>query len=282
MEYLNVILGYRCNYTCSHCGNNSGPANTSSDLSNEEISQIKQLIATRPPRMILYSGGETTLYIDQINSITEAHPAPEKLNVTVVTNGWFGSSEEKVADTLGRLRKLSAVDFSYDKFHGSKTRFEYIGRVARYCRSQAIDFKVTMSLSTPLELLDAKRIRDELDIPIQYQRVINSGRAKVNKAGFQYFSFDRAVLDRKCPAKGMISFLPGKGFSTCCSSVIFNRTIPGTFHRDLDQHLQSEFFRDLQDKTLGQIAEDRGLKVSDLTPEHSLECNLCELIHSNG
>lgn len=282
MDYLNVVLGYKCNYFCSHCGNNSGPKNTGSDLTSSEVETVKQAIQTNAPKLLLFSGGETTLYIERINEISAAHPDPKNMRLVVVTNGWFGISESKIEDTLGRIEHLSAVDFSFDRFHESQTKDEQVQRVASYCLKKAIDFKVTMSISSPTELIKARKMQDRLKVEIQFQRVINSGRARKNSVGFQYFSFDESVLSKKCPAKGMISYLPGKGFSTCCSSLIFNRETPGTYHQSWQEHLNSRFYQDLQLKTFGELARDRRVDVSAFRPQHSLECNACEKIYANA
>ena len=87
VDLLHVMPGYRCNLTCTHCVNNSGP-NRTTRLTLEELERVKDEVRVRRPKRLIFTGGEPTLHADLINSILSAHPDLDDTHVLLTTNGW--------------------------------------------------------------------------------------------------------------------------------------------------------------------------------------------------
>jgi hypothetical protein len=93
------------------------------------------------------------------------------------------------------------------------------------------------------------------------------------------------VLERKCPNLGQISYIAGKGFTTCCSNLVFNghNLEEETFHPTVDGHFTSMFFGRLNGQTFGEMLRDRGITEEAqraFPADFTAPCRLCEFIHS--
>ncbi|USN46709.1 MAG: radical SAM protein [Pseudobdellovibrionaceae bacterium] len=277
--HLNIVLGYKCNFFCSHCANNSGLKPSAPDISDKEIEMLSATINKHRPKHILFSGGEPSLYIDKINAILGKIHDLHNTRVSIVTNGSWAADEEKTKVFFESLLKVSDVTVSYDKFHRTKTSVNSLVNIKNYCLGKAIGLNVSMSISDMKQIAEAKQIMNDIDLPIQFQKVIKSGRALDNNLAFKYFSFDTEILSKKCPSEGRISFLPGNGFSTCCSSLVFNHKDNDYTHNTLEEHLNSEFYKDQSSKTFGELIRKFNIENYDNVPGNSLECGICEYIY---
>jgi len=279
VNVLHIVPGYKCNYTCDHCGNDSGPT-ADLKLSENEISLLKGEIVKHAPGMLLFTGGEPTLHIDIINELIEVHPSLDSAKIQITTNGWYAQSETKIESILSQFRKLDSVQISYDVFHGSKLTREGIESLIRYCDSKSIEHNLSVCLTEPMDLLEIKDSIQNLNTNISYQKVQASGRAKKSENFYRNPNFDPSVLETKCPNLEQISYICGRGFSTCCSNLMFNTTVPGMHHMTISDHLNSDFFNTLNTNTFKQLIERKKAEDIVLNQYNSLPCNLCESIHT--
>lgn len=275
MQEITIILGYKCNYSCSHCANNSGPNNTNNCLSTSEIDLIKNTLLKYSPKTITFVGGEPTLYIDEINEILNGYAALERTKIQIITNGWFAKNAVLLDTTIKSIRKLDVIFLSFDIFHGSLTKKENIKLASQYCINNNIQFELMMCISNPVELIQANKLTVDLPVKVNYQKVVKCGRAISNHKFFNYPSFETNTLNKKCPAEGKIVFLPGKGFSTCCSSLAFESYFAEVSNYDLETYTQSNFYQTMTNKTFAEMFEQYGVTLENLDPSDSLECNLC-------
>lgn len=280
MEILHVMPGYLCNLSCSHCVNDSGPRQTTR-LSQIEIAKAKEVIKTHSPRRLIFTGGEPTLHIDLVNELLLSHPNIESANILLTTNGWFSKSPELLRNTIEKLLKVSGLQLSYDTFHGSKLSIDDVVRLKTFCLEREIQFNISICISSPLELIEANKIQRAIGAQVIFQKVEASGRAKTSGGSYKYLSFQASVFDLKCPNLGSITCIPQKGFSVCCSNLIFNRLKTDNFaHPTLEEHTSSDFYKEICSKTFGQMLESRGLASEHFDPEFSAPCRMCEYIHA--
>lgn len=279
---INIILGYACNYRCKHCITSSGPDQKNSRVSDEEIQTLCQTIRDHQPRVLLFTGGEPTLFPEIINTIVKAHPTRETAKIMITTNGWYGKSESDIEKTLCQINELNAVQMSFDIFHGNESKISYVKNIADYCRKQNIEFTVTMCLSNPMDLVKAKPILKDLNVPVTFQPVITAGRAVQNELQFRYFSFEEEALEKRCPS-GSAVYIPQKGFSNCCSSLVYGeKPFKGAIHSTLNEHANSSFYKDISSLTMRELAEKKNVDITNLPPNLSHVCHLCEYIHSKA
>jgi MoaA/NifB/PqqE/SkfB family radical SAM enzyme len=282
LEILHIMPGLLCNFQCTHCVNDSGP-NRSEKMDSAQVENVFREVRERGPKRLVFTGGEPTLHIDIINRLIEAHPDQNSLEVFMTTNGWYSKNAQTLKLTLDKIRKLTHLQLSYDIYHGTKVTTEDIFRLRDEVRGRGVEFNISVCITSPQELIQANRLQKELSELVIFQRVDAVGRAKTNQLQFKYPDFEPEVLNRKCPNLGQMSFIVNKGFSVCCSNLAFNPSPPQeVFHESIDSHMQSEFYRNLETKTFGQMLKEKGISPSNLGPDFSSPCRICELAHQGN
>lgn len=281
IETIHVMPGLLCNFYCTHCVNDSGPKRTEI-VSEEEIIKISNEIRVYSPKKIIFTGGEPTLHLDIVNRLISSHPSLDDVKIFITTNGWFSKSEESITATLNKFVKISHLQLSFDAFHGSKVSVDDIKRLRDNVRMKNIEFNISMCISNPLDLIAANKLQKDLGEVVIFQKVDATGRAKSNNLNFKYPTFENGSLNKKCPNIGQISYIVNKGFSVCCSNLIFNnQTSKKIYHQSITEHLNSDFYSKLENKSFGEILAERSIDVERLPAEYSSPCRLCELAHKD-
>lgn len=278
IEMLHVMPGMFCNFSCSHCCNDSGPKNLKR-LSENEVAAICSAVQYYSPNRMVFTGGEPTFYVSEINRIVQAHPNLAKCHVQITTNGWYATSAEKINSVLGQIHQLDHLQLSYDQFHGTQFKIEYMQHLFDYCKRKQITANISVSISDPIQLACVSDISKTIDVPIIFQKVDASGRGRENNLAFRYYEFEPETLEKKCPNLGQVSYICGRGFSVCCSNLMFNGPRKAIAHSTIDEHVQSTFYQRMQTHTFGELIEAAGISRDELLPEHTSRCKLCELIH---
>ena len=281
LESIHVMPGLFCNYTCSHCVNDSGPKMTKK-VSSGEIERIQADVIKYRPKTLQFSGGESSFYHQEINQIVRAHPELKNCEVILTSNGWYGKSPELTEKTLGQFDMITQLTLSFDVFHGNEAKIDYLENIKLYASDKNIKLVVSFCISSPLDLIKAKKVLENIDIPVIYQKVDSVGRAKDNHLGFKFPLFEEDTLNETCPNIECVSFIPGKGFSICCGNLMFNEDNPEIYHETIDDHFESPFYKKLKNKNFGQILEEKNIPITDLKSKHSSACALCEFIHCGG
>ena len=279
---INVLVGYYCNYRCRHCISSSGPDRKREEMGGEEIEALCRVIATEKPKLLLFTGGEPTLFPEVINRVAAAHPEPEQASFQITTNGWFAVNEKSIRSVLGKIQRLNAVQMSFDIYHGNESKTEYVKRLAEYCHAEGLKFNVTMCLSEPADLLNATAILHAVKAHVVFQQVTTTGRALEYKIGYHYPKFEKEALQLRCPNLGGVNYLPGRGFTVCGSNLTFGKEKLDVEHASIAAHEQSDFYQNLSKHTMLELAQKYAVDLSGLKPEHSHVCHLCEYIHTRG
>lgn len=278
LDSIHVMPGLFCNYTCTHCVNDSGPKMTKK-INVNEIEKVQNDIIKYRPKMLQFSGGESSFYDQEINQLVKVHPELDSCDVVLTSNGWYGKSLEITQKTLDKFYKISQIILSFDVFHGNEAKVDYLENIKEYAKSKNINLVVSFCISSPLDLIKAKTVLQDIDISVIYQRVDSVGRAKLNNLGYNFPVFDKEVLNQTCPNINCLSFIPEKGFSICCGNLMFNGDNPGIYHEKASDHFESKFFKGLKNKTFGQLLKEKNISTNSLKAQHSSACSLCEFIH---
>lgn len=279
LEVLHVIPGYLCNLSCSHCVTRSGPQRLSR-LTEAELKAVIGAVKRHRPRLLLFTGGEPTLYINDINDIVASHPEPSESGVQITTNGWFARSARATEAVLGRLSRLNRLQLSYDHFHGSPQTMEQAIALASWCRERGVIFNTSVAITSPTDMIFADELQRRTGERVVYTFVEAAGRARERRLEYRFDRFQPEVLEATCPGRGTLTYIAGRGFTLCCANLAFNSDSPDFVHPTAESHLSSRFFQDMSTKSMGQLLNDAGLEVSKLLPNHSSPCGLCERIHS--
>ncbi len=280
IEILHVMPGLFCNLSCDHCATSSGP-NERLRLTSGEVGDLVEVIKTHLPKKLLFTGGEPTFYLEILNQLISSHPLLLDCEVQVTTNGWFARMG-RISKVLGSVVKLDHVQLSYDRYHYPKLAIEDVNAIKDYCVENNIGFNIVSSISDPLDLIFVNEVEEKTKTKVIYNRIQDAGRAKLSGNAFKYPVFESGVLGEKCPNAGMVTYITGRGFSACCSNLVFNSNDEFFIHSSISEHIQSEFYKEIQSKNFGEMILDRGIPVSELTPECSSVCHLCEFIHNRS
>jgi pyruvate-formate lyase-activating enzyme len=103
MRRVNFRFTYHCNIACRHCYNSSGPHRKADRLSLETMLAI---VAEMPEAGISHlnlSGGEPFLYQNELLALVAAGRAARLDGISIYTNGFWASTDERAARVLDRL-----------------------------------------------------------------------------------------------------------------------------------------------------------------------------------
>ena len=273
LRNLGIVVGTRCTFDCKHCLLAKQTRNLS--LTGREKDLLRGVLKDYTPAAILFTGGETTLYIDDINLISSAHPRLNKTKIGIVTNGGFASSFSEAKRVLSSIRALSHVQLSYDKFHAEFLPKSHITNVSRACSNLGIGFRVISTLQSPLDLGIVGELKRLGPFKIGIQKICDIGEAKKNSVAFRHFEFDKKVLRKFCSNRTQLVYHCGQGFSICCSNLIYNGKYP-CLHKTPSEHMESGFYKLMRATSFSRLVKDFGVRRKNLLPEHSSECALCE------
>lgn len=273
MKELGINLGYRCNFSCAHCSVLEDPR---LKLSPGEVGLLAKTIRRYKFGSLLFVGGEPTLYIEIANSILSKAGSLSDVSVRITTNGHFAGTRAKAVQTLSSFLKLDKVQLSYDKYHARFLPFGNIRNLYEACKTLGMKFNVIAAIENPMEVLLAEKLKKSGSFTVAVQKVIPAGRARINGIHHPFPSFDKKVLRKSCPNHDKIMYFCGRGFSSCCSSLVFNHGHGDVVHPSVEEHLKSDFYKTAFSSTFGRFAKQLGVSVAELRPEHSMPCNLCE------
>lgn len=273
LKELGVNLGYRCNFRCAHCSVLEDPRGK---LTPGEVALLARTIKRYKFGSLLFVGGEPTLFIDIANDLLRKAGDLSKTSVRITTNGHFASTRENALKTLSSFFKLNKVQLSYDKYHAKFLPFENISNLYEACRVLGKEFNVIAAIESPMDIMLAEELKKAGKFKVAVQKVLPVGRAKINGIHHPMPSFDRGVLRKSCPNRDKIMYFCGRGFSSCCSSMVYNPGHLGVVHASIGEHRRSRFYRTAILSSFGCTAKRLGVSVSGLGPEHSVPCILCE------
>jgi len=275
---LCVTVGYACNFKCSHC---AVADKRGVKLTIQEKRLLVSTIKRRRLRALFFVGGETALYIEDINQIVSQVESAVQPRVRITTNGYFAETVAKASQVLGRFRSLSAVQLSYDTYHAKFLPLYKIKNLYLACRKAGISFNVALTIQSPLELVQLKDLKALGGFPVILQTVHPIGAARDNNLAYRYPSFDEQVLVKRCPNLGKMIYLCGEGFTVCCSYLTLQGNASRYVHRTIGEHTGSSFYKLISKNTFGEILKAKEIDRNRLLPEHSSPCNLCNFIFTS-
>lgn len=276
LSNLCIAVGTRCNFRCRHCLLDSKKKDL--NLTNKEISLLQSTIRKYVPKVVSFTGGEPTLYLTDINKIISAHPIPNKLKVTLATNGSFATSQHDAMIILSSIPYLRHIQLSYDRFHSEFLPIQNVYNLYNACNEMGISFSITSVIQSPLDIVQVRELKKIGNFKIRIQLLCDIGEARKKALVFDYPVFDKSVFNKFCPGRNQISYLCGKGFSICCGNLLFNDAYPQVIHKTVDEHLDSNFYKMMTSYNFGDLLKIFWVSKGNLLPRHSGECALCEYI----
>ena len=136
---LGFLYTNKCNLSCRHCCNESGP-NGNDKLAEEAAADKIREAAELGIRKIVFTGGEPSLYMDEIVRLL-AVATSCGLASQVVTNGLWRedvASIESQVETL-KISRVGRIGLSLDAFHHQPESLDKIERICRSARRSNIE-----------------------------------------------------------------------------------------------------------------------------------------------
>ncbi len=270
-----ITVGYACNFKCAHCGVS---VKRGLSLSSPEITLLVDTIVKHNFGSLLFVGGEPTLYIGKINLILSGIGKSSKPRVVITTNGHFAGSKVSAIRTLSSFDRLNSVQLSYDKFHKKFLPAANIKHLYSACRELGMDFRVLLSIDSPLDLVLVKELQAVGTFNVAVQKVQPIGDAGKNGLMPNYPSFDADVLRKKCPNRTKLIYMCGEGFTTCCSYLAFQDDSAKYIHPTEKAHFTSPFYKLISKLTFSGLMKKIKVSSNEFLPEHSDPCGICRHI----
>lgn len=274
---IGIISGYKCNFKCAHC---CSPDDGSPCLTEQEESAILGSIRAYNIRSLHFLGGEPSLYVNKTNRFLSRLDNPGQYKIRITTNGHFAKSKSAAISVLSSFLKLDHVQLSYDKFHRSFLPYASIRNLYRACAALKLRFGIVAAVDSPLDLILLDKLKSIGGFQIGIQKVLPIGRAEKTGLFYRHPFFDRGVMSRRCPNRKVATFLPGKGFSICCATLVFGKNWRAACHQTLKAHLDSKFYDLMANHSFREIIRMSKLANHSFTPEQSSPCVLCGGIFS--
>lgn len=116
-DVLGILLASKCNISCRHCCNDSGPHGGTAISMEDAVAIIDQAAMVPSIREIGLSGGEPFLFIDLLKQIV-TYASSRGLSSAVTSNGFWGQSKAMPSHLCDlKTRGLNALSLSTSIFH---------------------------------------------------------------------------------------------------------------------------------------------------------------------
>jgi pyruvate-formate lyase-activating enzyme len=130
---LNLLLTYRCNFTCRHCISECTPARQERMTLEDARRWIDEAVEGLAPKLIGYTGGEPFLLYRQLQQLVDYGQQRHGIASGIVTNCFWATS---TAATERRVRELHALGLrslvvSCDDHHLEYVPVEHVKRATQ-------------------------------------------------------------------------------------------------------------------------------------------------------
>jgi len=214
LKTVGFALTTKCNFYCAHCITNSSPAINDSISLNDAYILIEQI--AKESNNICFTGGECFLRLNDLYScISKANQL--KLNISIVTNGFWAKNEHRAREIICELKKLkvSGICVSLDKFHLPFTVLDNALLIAKLCKEHNINSLVRVCSTKNDSFADELINREKhSDINFQRIRVLRMGRA--TNLPLSDFNFISTLPEDCCTTVRSPIVLPNGMVQACC------------------------------------------------------------------
>lgn len=242
-------------------------------MSEEDSLKILSAINKFHPKELHFVGGETTLYVNEVNRILrDAGNVPD---VRITTNGSFAKSKDEAVGLLSSFKRLNSVELSYDRFHKTFLPKENIKNLYDACRELGKNFGVLVSIESPMDLVLLADLNAVGNFPKTVQYVVPFGEAKKNSLQWKHNFSSAALLEKSCPTREKLIYLCQQGFSVCCSALTLSTKSRRFAGETPEKFFSGEFYKLVSTRTMGEIKEDLGIRGEIPADRLVSVCTVC-------
>lgn len=222
---VGLALTLKCNYSCGHCINDSGPNRNGSVGLNEAIDLISDI--SQASRGICFTGGESLL---ETGKVLECIRAASRLglNVSLVSNGYWAQTRASAQSMISELASagLGSLCISMDQFHLPFGKPEQALYIAEACKACGIDNAIRVCCTKEDDFADGFADHGKYpDVAFHRVPVLRMGRAA--SLPLELFRTRTYVPNESCDTVLAPIALPNGKVQACCGPGIeFNDSNP--------------------------------------------------------
>lgn len=273
-----IAFGYStaCNLRCGHCvAVGDEPSALTLDLKNA-VCVIEQLVLAGV-KGVSFTAGEPFLYIDEILQLVKLC-ASKDIYTRIVTNGYWGSSPEKIHTSVNLLKDsgLSQLRLSFSRWHQKQVDKKNIINVAKYCQAIELDCFVSFVTDFGEEDVSLEKYLQDSGVKFFPEPMIYAGRAT---------NITRPVIHTNYPANRctMNPYLsPGLDMYGCCDAGMHFKNTQFFYLGNLHHESAEILFQKYESNNLYQLIRDVGLTdiasflgIPSREIIHQRKCELC-------
>ncbi|MCL2718858.1 MAG: radical SAM protein [Lachnospiraceae bacterium] len=288
---LYISITNRCNIKCRHC------SDIEMDLPDAKqadvIEWIKQIANSKSIKRVSFLGGEPFLCFNElINYIKFANSLG--LLTTIVTNGYWAQTEEKVDSILRELAGLDSMIVSSDKYHLEFVDKKIVDNLINGCIKNNIDASINITAANKNEGEEIKSLymnSYSKSVFINISPMFFYGAAKnLEIEKFNYF-YQPQLLKDYCEIRSHTIDCEGKIYA-CCAAVLGNLTnflylgdlaveSYETIIERRDKSLLFHFYDNYGPSGLAKIISESPFKDNFCEMSFSHGCELCRWVLNN-
>jgi len=223
IDSVHLIYTNKCNIKCNHCVYSCSPEKKLK-LNLEKSLSLLDSFPKFKIKHLGISGGEPLLYLNEVLQII-FKAKKQGLKVTLLSNGFWGSSIEKAEEIVSKLKKagVTLLRISSDDFHQKFIPQQNIFNILDASRKQNLCVSLSFAFLNDYSQLGfvAKyrdyfnKINSKEELGFIFQPVQPIGRAFKKIPKEKFVSSKRLFKKEKCPLNELAVSYSGKGFACC-------------------------------------------------------------------
>ncbi|MEG2110393.1 MAG: radical SAM protein [Clostridium sp.] len=279
-----------CNIKCEHCF--IGKQNNIDQMSKNLMNIIVKSLENIRVSTLAITGGEALLFWEDIKKVL---PRNKKINISISTNGFWGTSIIKAEKLCKELKEsgITQLEISTDEYHQKHIPFQNILNIVKVAKDVGLKVKIIICTeSNEYNFIHSKEyiklylmIKNHKDIIIQH--IADRGNAKENCLNTK---IDISLLNNQKCFQIMQPCINYKGdvFSCCGPHLVKENKSPFYFGNINEEKLENIVSKIMEDKRLISIKNKgpydyiidkksnpiNGMSVSSL-------CDICEMCINN-
>lgn len=243
---LAILYTMKCTAKCRICCFDCTPERNEK-LSVEQVkSYIDKASALKSIHTIGFSGGEALLYIDELCELAQYANSRGIYNISVNTNGFWATTEEKAYNVLDKLYKagFTKIGLSSDDFHQEYVPSENIKNLL----DASVNFNISIDLGVMISE-NSRRLSQVLSsfgenisnkVIMQYP-VLPAGSAKTNNISAKK---RKLVVNETflCRSLKYLAVYPNGDVYPCCSQIGRNQMLKiGNLNTDTINDIKKKY-----------------------------------------
>lgn len=286
---LGIVMHSKCNAQCDICSESCSPARQEK-LDKRRLKEIIDSFVGTSITKIAFTGGEPFLEYDNLIELI-TYSKSKGFMPTVVTNGYWASSDEKTEKIVKQLSEcgLARMNISYDHYHKVFVSQDNINRLVKQCIRYRLPYVITVvKLKNEMigDVIDDFSVENGL-VHLLIAPCEPAGRAK-EKFDQERFIRNKSINGLVCPYDGIITINADGNIYPCCAHQVFESNLSVGNYKDLEA---AEILSRLKNNGLLYILRNYGLdpilemkpSVKQKLPDYvSSPCEICEMLFTEN